>query len=76
VKRIAGWQLQRIREALYLEQPWCSTCQRPLLFNRDYIVDHTINLAAGGTDTPDNRRPLCRACHDAKTKQESLRGRG
>jgi 5-methylcytosine-specific restriction enzyme A len=77
VRRIRGRELQRIREAHYLEQPWCSYCQRALPFtSRDYIIDHRQNLAAGGTDTPENRQPMCKDCHTAKTEREAIRGRG
>ncbi|AGH48756.1 HNH endonuclease [Sphingomonas sp. MM-1] len=39
------------------------------------IVDHTLSLAEGGEDVPDNRQSLCKACSDAKTAQEAARGR-
>lgn len=39
------------------------------------IRDHIKPLAEGGTDDHDNIQALCIPCHDAKTVQESARGR-
>jgi 5-methylcytosine-specific restriction protein A len=43
---------------------------------KTFIVDHIVNLAAGGQDVSSNRQGLCPDCHEAKTQQEALRGRG
>ncbi len=75
--RIRGRALQRIRQELHAAQPWCAQCRRVLTFSSTgFYVDHIVNLAAGGTDTPDNRQLMCAACHEHKRQQESLRGRG
>jgi 5-methylcytosine-specific restriction protein A len=33
-------------------------------------VDHIIPLFKGGPDTDDNKRSLCKACHDDKTRDD------
>ena len=33
-------------------------------------VDHIIPLFKGGTDTDDNRQPLCKQCHQKKSIEE------
>jgi 5-methylcytosine-specific restriction endonuclease McrA len=33
-------------------------------------VDHTVPVAAGGCDSPDNVQPLCGPCHLVKTVEE------
>lgn len=38
-------------------------------------VDHIIPRAQGGTDTEDNLRSICKACHQAKTDREKNVGR-
>jgi 5-methylcytosine-specific restriction endonuclease McrA len=36
-------------------------------------VDHTVPLAAGGSDTPSNMQLLPKSAHDAKTAAEAKR---
>lgn len=50
-----------------------NTCQ--LCGSPGHPVDHITPHAEGGTDTPDNLRTLCQACHTAKTATEAARGR-
>jgi 5-methylcytosine-specific restriction enzyme A len=73
--RIRGRQLQRLRERLFRNQPLCAQCSA---MGRDTIAtirDHIIPLAEGGQDVEANTQGLCQDCSDAKTHQESLRGR-
>jgi 5-methylcytosine-specific restriction protein A len=46
---------------------WCGSADR-------LELDHTVNLAAGGTDTLDNVQWLCTDCHRVKTQQERTAG--
>jgi 5-methylcytosine-specific restriction protein A len=39
------------------------------------IRDHIVPLAEGGRDDESNVQPLCEECSDAKTIEESKRGR-
>jgi len=39
------------------------------------IIDHIVNLKAGGQDVAENREPVCRECHLKKTQQEAAHGR-
>jgi 5-methylcytosine-specific restriction protein A len=69
--RIRGRRLQQLRADLFARQPVCVLCRvAPAT-----IRDHIVNLAAGGTDTPDNEQAVCETCHDAKTADEATRGR-
>lgn len=74
-KRIRGRALQKKRAYLFHTETRCRICKRPFMNMRDMIRDHIVPLAEGGTDATENTQPACRACSDAKTQQEALRGR-
>jgi 5-methylcytosine-specific restriction protein A len=54
----------------------CAECERNGLVRLAVIRDHIVPLFEGGADDEANVQPLCQACSDRKTFQESLRGRG
>ena len=70
-KRIAGRKLQRLREALFRDEPFCRGCRK----RAAEIRDHVVPLAEGGEDRRENTQPLCQECSDAKTRTEARRGR-
>ena len=72
--RMRGRALQRLRRALFTEEPLCRTCKANGLIVAATIRDHIVPLAEGGTDDRENIQPLCRACSDAKTAAEARRG--
>lgn len=75
VVRMRGRALQQERERLFRQHGYqCGVCKRVTL-PRHLIRDHKIPLAEGGLDIVENTQPICRACHDEKTQQESQRGR-
>lgn len=74
--RIRGRKLQRLRQQLFAGEPLCRECAKYGRVTEATIRDHIISLAEGGTDAADNIQPLCRACSDAKTNREAVRGRG
>lgn len=76
VPRRSGAWLQRQREELFRAEPWCRACKAKGLLSLATIRDHITPLAEGGPDVTSNTQPLCQACSDAKTRQESKRGRG
>lgn len=50
-------------------EAFCSRCL--ILFCAASLeIDHTVPLSAGGTDTDDNVRVLCKGCHRTKTRRE------
>jgi 5-methylcytosine-specific restriction protein A len=57
------------------EEPFCRECLKHGLYVASDVVDHIVNLAAGGSDERENKQGLCNPCHDAKTKAEAQRGR-
>lgn len=69
--RVRGRRLQRMREELFLDEPFCRACKVKVA----EIRDHIIPLAEGGTDERENTQPLCLTCSDEKTEKESARGR-
>lgn len=73
-KRTTGRKLQAARERLYFSEPRCRQCKKLLTIDT-MIRDHVIPLAEGGPDTEDNTQPLCQGCSDAKTAEESRRGK-
>lgn len=72
-KTISGRTLQK-RNARIMRQHdrRCHVCGKPMADE----VDHVVPLAEGGTDTPDNLRPIhSRPCHRDKSAAEAKRGR-
>ena len=53
----------------------CQECLRNWIYTQGNHVDHITPKAEGGTDEHNNLQCLCKPCHDAKTKEESIRGR-
>lgn len=70
VSRTRGRKLQRIRKQILDGQPLCVDCQAKGRVTEATEIDHIVPLYKGGTDTPDNRQPLCRPCHEDKTRQD------
>jgi 5-methylcytosine-specific restriction protein A len=77
VKRVRGSRLQKLRKQLFAKQPLCVLClqMHPPRVKASVIRDHIVPLAEGGQDVVENTQGLCAECSDAKTKQESQRGR-
>jgi len=67
----AQWQKQR-RQVLQQQGGICQPCLR-----RGHVtpgcneVDHIINKAQGGDDSPENLQTICTTCHKAKTASEA-----
>lgn len=61
------------RAILRKGQPPCHWCGKPIDYQAkypapdSYVVDHVIPLAAGGTDTLDNKVPAHQACNRDKS---------
>jgi 5-methylcytosine-specific restriction protein A len=64
-----------MRAALFSSRPLCVACERMGSVTPATQRDHIIPLAEGGLDDESNVQGLCVACHDAKSKDESERGR-
>jgi 5-methylcytosine-specific restriction protein A len=73
-KRIGGRRRQHERRLLLTDHPLCAECEKHGRVTEATIRDHIRALALGGTDTRDNTQPLCKPCHDEKTKRESILG--
>lgn len=73
--RLRGRRLQRAREQLFTREPLCRVCREHGRTTRATVRDHIVPLAEGGTDAPSNIQPLCQACSNTKTHQESARGK-
>ncbi len=74
-KRITGRKLQTMRSALFASAPLCAECERQGRVRLAAQRDHIIPLEEGGTDDDGNVQGLCYECHEAKSKEESQRGR-
>jgi len=75
VSRVRGRKLQQLRAQLFRAEPLCRLCAAAGYVVPATIRDHIVPIAEGGTDDLDNIAPLCRACSDRKTADESRRGR-
>lgn len=79
-KRISGRKLQRLREALFREQPLCVACQAAGRTTPATQRDHITPLSETRQDEATNvgMQALCKPCHEAKTKAEQAArgGRG
>jgi 5-methylcytosine-specific restriction protein A len=68
--RIAGRQLQAIRERHFRHYPLCVICERKGRVSLAMELDHIVPLHKGGQDIPSNRQGLCSECHEEKTRQD------
>ena len=75
-RKVGGRALQRARAKLFAKEPRCVECLKHGRVSIATIRDHIIPLAFGGEDAEENTQGLCGPCHDAKTAEESKRGRG
>ena len=74
-KRVSGRKLQKQRNDLFCREPLCRCCDAKGFIALAVIRDHITPLGEGGTDDDANVQPLCQACSDEKTAQESMRAR-
>jgi 5-methylcytosine-specific restriction protein A len=61
-----------LSKSFRLRHPLCEDCKAatPPRLVKSRCVDHVISKAKGGTDSEDNLRALCWACHNRKTNRE------
>jgi len=67
------WQATR-RRILERDSYQCQlriACAGRVVSLREGVIDHRVNLAAGGTNDDDNLRAACRPCNDAKRRIEA-----
>jgi 5-methylcytosine-specific restriction endonuclease McrA len=69
--RGSSWQATRA-QVMRRDAGLCTYCAPFGHLTPGAEVDHTRPLWAGGTDTPQNLRLVCRAHHRAKTRAEEL----
>lgn len=68
----SGWEEQAEHKAiLQRDNHRCYTPFPDICTGTATQVDHIINLAAGGTDHPHNKRAICPLCHRRKTAHEA-----
>jgi len=58
-----------MRQRRLMREPLCRDCAAQGRITASYTPDHIVPLALGGTDTDDNVRCLCRACHQVRTNE-------
>jgi 5-methylcytosine-specific restriction protein A len=65
-----------IRELVLRREPCCRSCARAGYITLATIVDHIIDVAAGGAPFDEaNLQPLCETCHNRKTALTTRFGR-
>jgi 5-methylcytosine-specific restriction protein A len=65
-----------MRAELFKRDPLCVMCARAGLTRLATQRDHIVPLAEGGADSVGNTQGLCDDCHEGKSLQEAMRGRG
>lgn len=60
---------------MFASNPVCVICAAAGKISIAKHRDHIVPISQGGSDTADNTQPLCLACHEIKSKQESAHGR-
>ncbi len=55
-----------LRLELYLQDPFCAYCRRPLACPDAGVLDHATPRSQGGSDQPSNAMLSCRQCDRAK----------
>lgn len=70
-----GAKWQRLRKWILLRDNYlCQPCILDGRITEATEVDHRVNKAGGGDDSPENLQSICSDCHKAKTAQESAKG--
>ena len=68
-----GTDWYKLRSHVLAEEPLCRMCAALGRVTPATDLDHILPKAQGGTDRLDNLQPLCRACHDDKTRADNRR---
>ncbi len=55
-----------LRLELYMEDPHCAYCRRPLACPDAGVLDHATPRSQGGSNQPSNAMLCCRGCDHAK----------
>ena len=66
--RTRGHRWMEMRSLLLARQPLCVSCLGVGRVTAAQEVDHIVPLSQGGTDAPENLQPLCKPCHEEKTR--------
>ena len=67
-----GYAWQKLRQSIFERDGYlCQVCRRAGRITPATEIDHITNKAVGGTDDPDNLQAICKACHKAKTQEET-----
>lgn len=67
--RYSFTEMERNAIASYYDYK-CNLCHSEFEELREIDIDHIVPLAFGGKNTIDNLQPLCKNCHQNKTKNE------
>lgn len=59
-----------LRDAVLDAEPLCRYCRHDGRVTLAQVVDHALALSLGGDNKRGNLVPACRACNDAKAKDE------
>lgn len=74
--RLSGSRLQKIRFAMWKDNPHCNDCKKLTQYPYGFNIDHKVPLEQGGQDNEHNRQLLCIECHDLKSKAETKQRHG
>ncbi len=67
-----GSRWRKVREIVLNAEPLCRLCAKAGIVTAATLVDHIVPKAREAEDYRlENLQPLCRACHNRKTREES-----
>jgi 5-methylcytosine-specific restriction protein A len=69
-ERVRGRRGVAMRKRRLANEPLCRICKSKGRVTEATVPDHIKPLALGGTDTDDNIRCLCEACHTEATAEQ------
>lgn len=70
LRKISGSRWQRLRVAVLSDNPLCVQCLKTGRVTSAAEVDHIVPVHKGGTDELHNLQPLCKPCHESKTRRD------
>jgi 5-methylcytosine-specific restriction protein A len=70
IERLRGRHWQKVRQHILVMEPLCRPCAGNGHATAAVEIDHIVPLHKGGNNEHANLQPICRECHDDKTRED------